>query len=194
MTGTVEGLKELKASLKRLDKKVEDKLLRASMTASLRVIAKAIKSEVPSTWKEGRKAIGWSFKRGKAKSKYKGTTWAKAGVGAGIKKAKRQKSDAKSKGRGGKGDTIKGVGQSARNFMWFVLGTDPRETGSKRVGAHRAGVKNRRVLTGNTIRRTGRIKPNGIVKRGTLKSQAAALAAMAKSLSAGIAREAAKVK
>jgi hypothetical protein len=44
------------------------------------------------------------------------------------------------------------------------------------------------------VKRTGRIKPNGIVKRGTLKSQAAALAAMAKSLSAGIEREAAKAK
>jgi hypothetical protein len=187
MTATVDGLKELKASLKRLDKKVEDKLLRASMTASLRVIAKAIKSEVPSTWKEGRKAIGWSFKRGKAKSKYKGTTWAKAGVGAGIKKAKRQKAGKDRSGR-------KGVGQGVGNFHWFILGTADRETGSKRVGAHKAGVVNRRVATGKMIRRTGRIKPNGIVKRGTLKSQAAALAAMAKSLTAGIEREAAKAK
>jgi hypothetical protein len=190
----IEGLKRLRNSLKLLNKKVQDKITRASMTASLRIIAKAIKSEVPSRWKEGRKAIGFSFRKGKASSRHKGVTFAKAGVGAGIKKARRQKDAAKSKGRGGKGHEIKGVGQGAGNFMWFVLGTNPRETGSKRVGAHRAGVVNKRKLTGNPVRRTGRLKPNPIVKRGTRKSKAAALAAMAKSIRSGIEREAAKVR
>lgn len=184
-TGTVEGLRQLQANLKNLDKKVQDKLTRASMTASLRIIAKAIKSEVPSTWKEGRKAIGWSFRKGKSKSQHKGVTFAKAGVGAGIKKAKRAKAG---KERGNK----KGVGIGVGNFHWFILGTAERFTGSKRVGARRAGVVNRRKLTGNPVRRTGKMKPNGIVKRGTLKSKSAALAAMAKSLQTGIEREAKK--
>ena len=187
MTGTIEGLKQLQANLKNLDKKVQEKLTRASMTASLRIIAKAIKSEVPSTWKEGRKAIGWSFKKGKASSRHKGVTFAKAGVGAGIKKAKRAKAG---KDRGKRA----GVGMGVSNFHWFVLGTAERFTGSKRVGAHRAGVINRRKLTGNPVRHTGKMTPNPIVKRGTLKSKAAALAAMAKSLETGIEREAAKGK
>ena len=168
MTATIEGLKQLQFNLKSLDKKVQEKLTRASMTASLRIIAKAIKSEVPSTWKEGRKAIGWSFKKGKARSQHKGVTFAKAGVGAGIKKAKRAKAG---KGRGNRA----GVGMGVSNFHWFVLGTAER-------------------LTGNPVRHTGKMRPNPIVKRGTLKSKAAALAAMAKSLQTGIEREAAKGK
>lgn len=188
--GTVDGLDRLKKSLQSLDKKVQDKLTRASMTASLRVIAKAIKSEVPSTWKEGRKAIGWSFKKGGARSRHAGATFAKAGVGAGIKGAARAKRTAENKfNRSGK---KKGVGMGVSNFHWFILGTAERETGSKRVGAHRAGVVNRRVATGGKVRRTGRIKPNPIVRRGSLKSKASALAAMAKSLQTGIEREAAR--
>ena len=182
----IEGLQRLRNSLKELDKKVRDKITRASMTASLRIIAKAIKSEVPSRWKEGRKAIGFSFRKGKASSRHKGVTFAKAGVGAGIKKAKRQKAG-NSRGK-------PGVGMGASNFHWFVLGTAERSTGSKRIGARRAGVKNKRVATGNPVRRTGRLKPNPIVKRGTLKSKAAALSAMAKSIQTGIEREAAKVR
>ncbi len=188
MMGTVTGMKELQRSLKNLDKKVQDKLTRASMTASLRIIAKAIKAEVPSTWKEGKKAIGWSFKKGKASSAHKGVTFAKAGVGAGIKKAKRDKARASSTRSGKK----KGVGMGVGNFHWFILGTAERFTGSKRIGAHRAGVVNARKPTGGKVQRTGKLQPNPIVKRGTLKSKAAALAAMAKSLQAGIEREAAK--
>jgi len=184
--GSIEGLQQLQNSLNALNEKVREKITRASMTASLRIIAKAIKSEVPSAWKDGRKSIGFSFRKGKASSVHKGITFAKAGVGAGIKKAKRQKA---SNLRG-----KPGVGMGAGNFHWFVLGTAERSTGSKRIGAHRAGVVNKRKLTGKVVRRTGKIKPNGIVKRGTLKSKAAALSAMAKSIQAGIDREAAKLR
>lgn len=184
-TGTISGLEKVRFKLKELDKKVQDKLSRESITASLKVIAKAIKSEVPSGWKEGRKAIGWSFRKGGSRSRHSGVTFAKAGVGAGVKKARRMKGGKSREGR-------KGVGQSASNFHWFVLGTKERSTGSKRAGAHKAGAENRRVPTGGKIQRTGKLKPNAIVKRGSLKSKAAALAAMAKTLQAGIERETAK--
>lgn len=190
----IEGLQQLQKNLKAFDKKVQDKITRSSMTASLRIIAKAIKSEVPSAWKNGRKAIGYSFRKGKSTSRHKGIIFAKAGVGAGIKKEKRIKNAAKSKRRGGKGDEIKGVGIGVGNFHWFVLGTAARSTASKRIGAHRSGVVNKRQLIGNAVRSTGRMKPWPIVKRGTLKSKAAALAAMAKSIQSGIEREAAKVR
>jgi hypothetical protein len=150
------------------------------------LIAKAIKAEIPSAWKEGRKAIGFSFMRGKGK--YAGKTFAKAGVGAGIKKKARDKRDQASKGRAGR----KGVGISVANFHWFILGTAERETGSKRVGAHRMGVVNRRVATGKKVQKTGRMKPHPIVARGAAKGQAAALIAMAENLRDGIEREAAK--
>ena len=150
------------------------------------MLAKAIKAEVPSKWKEGRKAIGFSFIRGKGK--FTGTTFAKAGVGAGLKKKAREKREASKGGRNGR----KGVGIGVANFHWFILGTAERETGSKRVGAHRRGVKNKRVATGGKVHKTGRMKPNHIVQRGAQKGRAASLTAMADSFKVGIEREAAK--
>jgi hypothetical protein len=182
MSVEITGIRELNRKLKQLSEKVQKKLVRAAMVASLRVTAKAIKSEVPSTWKEGRKAIGYSFKRGKTP----GVTFAKAGVGAGMKKAKRAK--AKQKPRIGHS----GVGIGVGNLHWFILGTAERFTGSKRVGARRKGVVNRRVSTGNAVRRTGKLQPNAIVKRGDMKSKGAAKAALITNLKAGIEREAKK--
>ncbi len=87
---------------------------------------------------------------------------------------------------------LKGVGVGVGNLHWFILGTAERETGSKRVGAHRRGVVNKRVATGNAVRKTGRMKPNPIVQRGAQKGRGASLKAMADNFKAGIEREAAK--
>lgn len=186
MSSEVLGVKQLQRKLNTLKASTQNKLERASVTAGLRATAKAMKSEVPSTWKEGRKAIGFSFVRGKGK--FAGTTFAKAGVGAGIKKKAREKREASKGSRAGE----KGVGLSTANMHWFVLGTAERKTGSKRVGAHRRGVVNRRVATGGKVRRTGRMKGNPIVVRGAQKGRAASLKAMADNFKAGIEREAAK--
>jgi len=186
MSSEVLGVELVKKKLAALRLSVQNKLERQAVSAGLRMLAKAIKSEVPSAWKEGRKAIGFSFIRGKGK--FAGTTFAKAGVGAGIKKKAREKREASKGGRNGR----KGVGISVANFHWFILGTAERETGSKRVGAHRIGVVNRRVATGKKVRKTGRMKPHSIVARGAAKGQAAALNAMAENFRAGIEREAAK--
>jgi|GEM_PF-2365586 len=186
MSCEVLGVKQLQKTLDRLKASVQNKLERLAVVAALRVTAKAIKSEVPSAWKEGRKAIGWSFVRGKGK--LVGTTFAKAGVGAGIKKKTRDKRETTKKSRSGR----KGVGIGVANLHWFVLGTRERETGSKRVGAHRRGVVNKRVATGKKVQKTGRLQPNPIVQRGANKSRSAALQAMADNFEAGIEREAVK--
>ena len=186
MSSEVLGVELVKKKLKALRLSVQNKLERQAVSAGLRMLAKAIKSEVPSAWKEGRKAIGFSFIRGKGK--FAGTTFAKAGVGAGLKKKAREKRESSKGSRNGR----KGVGIGVANFHWFILGTEERETGSRRVGAHRSGVINRRVLTGKKVRKTGRMKPNPIVTRGALKGHAASLAAMAENLRDGIEREAAK--
>jgi hypothetical protein len=186
MSAEVLGVESVKKKLEALRLSVRNKLERQAVSAGLRMLAKAIKSEVPSAWKEGRKAIGFSFIRGKGK--FAGTTFAKAGVGAGIKKKAREKREASKGSRNGR----KGVGIGVANLHWFILGTAERETGSKRVGAHRRGVVNRRVLTGKKVRKTGRIKPNPIVTRGASKGRAASIKAMADNFAAGIEREAAK--
>lgn len=186
MASVVTGAKELDRKLAKLKRSVQNKVQRQAVLAGLRIITKAIKAEVPSTWKEGRKAIGFSFVRGKKQNI--GQTFAKAGVGAGMKKKAREKRASNAKQRGKK----KGIGIGVSNLHWFILGTQERFTGSKRVGAHRKGVVSRRVSTGKQRRRTGRMKPNPIVARGTQKSRAAAKTAIANNLKAGIEREAAK--
>jgi len=186
MSSEVLGVKKLQKKLNALRASTQSKLERQAVLAGLRILAKAIKSEVPSAWKEGRKAIGFSFIRGKGK--FAGTTFAKAGVGAGLKKKAREKLEALKGSRNGR----KGVGMGVANLHWFILGTAERETGTKRVGAHRKGVVNRRIPTGKKVRKTGRLKPNPIVTRGASKGRSASLAAMAENLRAGIEREAAK--
>lgn len=186
MAVEVLGSKELQKKLERLRTSTQNKLQRAAALAGLRVITKAIKAEVPSTWKEGKKAIGFSFARGKGK--HLGHTFAKSGVGAGIRKKARGKQATKAKSRKGR----KGVGIGVSNLHWFVMGTAERFTGSKRVGAHRRGKANQRVATGKTVRRTGRMTKNPIVARGFAKSQAAATKAIADNFRAGIEREAIK--
>lgn len=186
MSAEVLGVKKLQKKLHGLRQSTKNKLERSAVSAGLRVTAKAIKSEVPSTWKEGRKAIGYSFSRGKGK--WMGSTFAKAGVGAGIRKKTRDKRNQSKSDRSGR----KGVGIGVGNFHWFILGTAERETGSKRVGAHRRGVASKRVATGGKVQKTGRMKPNPIVQRGAKKGQAASLKAMADNFKAGIERESAK--
>lgn len=177
-----------KALLKKLDnlsKKASNKVGKKAITAGVKVVAKAIKSEIPSTQKSARKAIGHSFKKPRS-GKWKNVIFAKAGAGAGMKKAKRAKMAAKAKG------TIrkkKGVGIGVSNVMWLLAGTDKRWTGTKRVGAHRAGVKNKRVDTGKRKRFTGRVKKSGIVQRAEKKSRGAAAAIIKGTFAAELLKE-----
>ncbi len=186
MSAQVLGVKQLQKTLNTLKASTQNKLERSAVISGLRATAKAMRAEVPSAWKEARKAIGYSFVRGKGK--WKGTTFAKAGVGAGIRKKSREKQSQNKKNRAGR----RGVGIGVTNFHWFVLGTEERETGSKRIGAHGRGVKNKRVATGTAVRKTGRMKPNPIIKRGAQKGRAASLKAMADNFKSGIEREASK--
>ena len=175
---TVTGVPELQKRFRKLEAKVQTKLVKAAVTAGGRVVVKAIKRNIPSNLKDGRKAIGFRFSKGKGA--HSGKTFAKAGVGVGLKKSK----------KAGKSRTGRpGVGVGASNLHWFIMGTEERSTGSKRVGAHRRGVVNRRVLTGKTVRRTGRLKKEEIVKMAVSQSKTAAEQAIENNIMAGINRE-----
>lgn len=160
MTTTVDS-KALLKKMDQLSKAAANKVGKKAITEGAKVMAKAIKKQIPSKQKSARKAIGYSFKRPRS-GKYKNVIFAKAGAGAGMKKEKRQKMAAKMKESRKK---RKGVGIGVSNVMWLLAGTEERSTGSKRVGAHRAGVKNRRKLTGGKVKRTGRMKKSGYVQR-----------------------------
>lgn len=157
---TTLDIKDLLRRMEGLSKAAANKVGKKAIVEGAKLMAKAIKKEIPSKQKSARKAIGYSFKRPRS-GKWKNMIFAKAGAGAGMGKKKRGKMTAKAKGREGK----KGVGIGVSNVMWLLAGTEERSTGSKRVGAHRAGVKNKRVLTGGKVQRTGRMKKSGYVQK-----------------------------
>lgn len=182
MSSEVLGVESVKKKLEALRLSVQNKLVKASITAGGRVLVKAIKKQIPSRWKDGRKTVRQRFMKGQRYGSP--AAMAKVGIGVAMKKKKIPPTAKRNR---------KGVGIGFNNFHWFVLGTEERETGSKRVGAHRRGVKNKRVATGGKVRRTGRMKkPDSIVQRGAQNGRAAAIMAMAENLRDGIEREAAK--
>jgi len=189
MTVKVTGYRELDGKLSRMRKSVQRKIIKKAMKSGAKIVAMAIKRELPNSWKGAKRTIGFSSTR-IGRGKFKGVSFAKAGAGVGMKKKRRMAAAAKSKlkGRGNR----KGVGIGVSNIMWFMKGTDPRYTGTKRVGAHRRGVKNRRVDTGGIKRYTGRLKKSGIVQRAYRASKGPAKSVIAGELIAGIMREAKK--
>lgn len=179
------GEVQLIRKMDQLKTRVQKKLARQSVLAAARVVAKAIKKEIPSAWKEGRKSIGSSAKDDKTT----GVVMGKAGVGVGMKKGKRAKINAKLKPRGKR----KGVGLGVNNFHWFLMGTDDRHTGTKKGTKTINGVKTvTQKATGNAKKFTGRMKKTPIVQRAWASSKGAAKKTMIANLRAGIEREAAK--
>lgn len=188
MTTSVDA-KQLLKKMEQLSKAAANKVGKKAITEGAKLMAKAIKKQIPSRQKSARKAIGYSFKRPRS-GKYKNVIFAKAGAGAGMKKAKRQKMNAMQKEKRRK---RKGVGIGVSNIHWLLAGTDERYTGTKRVGAHRAGVKNKRVtIKGRTPKRTGRMKKSGYVQKAQAESGGAVEAVIIGWLHKGIMKEASK--
>ena len=131
---TVLGIPELDKRLEGLQLAVANRVARSALAKGARVAAKTIKSEIPSRHKAMRKAIGSSVKRVKS-GPNKGFTQAKAGAAVG-KKAAKQKAEAEQTKAQRKAEGKPGVGISAQNIHWYILGTRERtvtKTG-QRVG------------------------------------------------------------
>ncbi len=184
----VSGDKELLKKMDNLSKAVRNKIGKKAVTAGVKIMAKAIKKEIPSNQKSARKAIGYSFKR-PGSGRYKNIIFAKAGAGAGMKKEKRRKIEAQR--RFNRKSKKKGVGIGVSNVHWLLAGTDKRYTGTKRGGAHKAGNK-RRVDTGKKKKYTGRVKRSGIVQRAERTAKSAVAAVIKGQVMVGIDRELAK--
>lgn len=187
---SVDGIANLDRRLKTLAVRVQKKLVRNALTAGMRIVAKAIKREVPSKWKAGRRAVGQSVKVDKYDKP--GQLTGKAGVGVGMKRTKLQKLNAaaKARGRGHK----KGVGLGVANFHWFVAGTEDRYTGTKKWITRVNRVKTVTLKrTGNATRFTGRMKKTPIVKRGYKASKSEAAKVIKANFLSGVEREVAKL-
>ena len=185
MTTTVD-VKKLLKKMEQLSKAAGNKVGKKAITEGAKLMARAIKKQIPSQQKSARKAIGYSFKRPR-KGKWKNMIFAKAGAGAGMSKNKREKQASKSKGREGR----KGVGIGVSNIMWLLAGTDKRYTGSKRVGAHKRGNR-KRVATGGKVKYTGRMKKSGYVQKAHAQSGKAVEAVIIGQLYKGIMKELSK--
>ena len=173
MAASIYGDKRLDRKLKELGGKAAKRIAQAGVRKSVQVVAKAIKRDIPSRFKNARKGVGWRATMGRAASKYGGAraAVAKAGVGVGMKKAKREKLAAE---HNASRNDMPGVGIGAGNFHWWVIGT-----------------KNRRTRGG---RRTGRMRARmpGMAQRAAEKSAGPIKTAMAKEVSRQLLKEAAK--
>jgi len=153
------GYKELDKALGSLKESAANKLLRPAMGKALRTIAKSIRQQVPAKYKDAKRAIGSRF----GKAKKKGQIVAKAGSGVGIKFKRIAKEQAK---RATKKKKTGGVGISAQNIHWFILGTADRQTGYKSRRIKGGGREKRRTL--NPVAYRGKMPPvlEGIVEKG----------------------------
>jgi len=172
----VTGDKKLDENLRALGEKGMNRVARSSIGKGLTVIKKAIQRAVPPIAKGAaqghqtksiRDAIGTSIK----KSKINGQLQAKAGAAVGKKrKVVLEVAAARAFSRKGLGNDIGGVGVSANNVHWYILGTRPRYT---KNGAYR-----------------GRMPAEGAVKRGAANSMRQANDAIIEGIRTGIVREA----
>jgi hypothetical protein len=182
------GDRELKKQMEKLSKAVNNRISKKALGVGTKIVAKAIKKQIPNSQKSARKAIGASVQRPK-KGAWKGWTFAKAGAGVGMKKEKRQRKSAEAKFN--RKSKRKGVGIGVSNIMWLLEGTDKRYTGTKRVGAHKRGNK-KRVDTGKPKKYTGRMRKSGYVQKAERETRSQVSQAIRGEVMKGIQREMAK--
>ena len=119
--GSITGDKAIDRRLANLSTRGSQRAITAGILAGMTPIAKAMRAAINATSasselkREGRKAVGKRFKKAKGGAK-KGTREAKVGFGVGKKRKK-----AADRAGGG-------VGISAANIQWPVLGTEERAT------------------------------------------------------------------
>jgi hypothetical protein len=133
---------------------------RNAIRAGQRVLVAGIKSKIPGRYKDARRAIGHSLKRAR-QTEHADQVVAKVGAAVGMKKNTRPVTR-----------TRPGVGLSARNIHWAILGTGDR--------AHESGHP-----TGSMPAILG-----GVVKAGYAASSAAASDKIKKTLAAYIEKHA----
>jgi hypothetical protein len=181
MTMALAGLEELRAALYNLRDGAQKKAAKAAINAGLQQIVRGVRNEVngatisPELKAAVRRTIGKSLKK-------KGDDYlGKAGFGLAGGHSKTTKA---------RDAANPGVGVSASNVHWFVLGTQERFAGIKGTGR---GHK-RMELTGKQQHRTGQIQPvfAGYLARACESSADAILLAAGEKLSQVLLAEAQK--
>lgn len=120
----VTGDRKLNTFLNNLEKKVPKNASRTALAKSARVLVRATKNLIPSEYPDIKKAIGWRRVKQKGAGS-RGRYQAKLGAAVGIKESVRLRI-AKEKREENKKKEKKGVGISANNVHWTILGTTER--------------------------------------------------------------------
>lgn len=138
MSDAIQGFEQLERRLMSLGDATKIKrLAKAGVVAGQRVVVKAIKAQIPGSYKEVRKAVGQSFKRLK-KGEDAGSVSAKLGIAVGKKQISKEEQKAIMRQRRAAGK--KGVGISARNALWLVVGTKFMKRAPPLAGVVQRGV------------------------------------------------------
>ena len=151
MTVYVTGVKELDRNIEKLTEKVQKKVATAAVRKGLQAAVKGIKAEIPSKYKDARKAVGWSFKVDRSrKSDTYGQKVGKVGSKVGKKLSKlkewgiKQKEKRKSAGK-------RGAGIGPNNLHWFITGT--RRMKPKLPGLATRGMRSAKSQIGQAVKK-----------------------------------------
>ena len=155
----ITGDRELDRALVQVETEIAVKVVVAGVRAAQAGIAAGIRKAIPSRYKQARKSIGSRFKR------RSGQGIIKAKTGAAVGKRRRNTGD-----RGGR----PGVGISAANIHWLLMGTAERR--------HKSGKS------------TGRMPPLGAVRQGYSAALPTLPPRIQKAMRRTLDREVAKVK
>jgi hypothetical protein len=191
----VEGLDDVKSFLAGLAAGGSARVVRAAVGAAMTVIAQGARDQInataapPAVKRAARKLIGKRF------SRQGGVVRAKVGFAVGMSQTVKRGSAAYERQTQRYLKKRPGVGLSAADIHWFVLGTKDRFTGARTTRRRTAqGLRYYRKLTGNASRPTGRIDPdldNVMQAAAVAQAQIASRAAVTKAAEA-LAREAAR--
>lgn len=170
MATVVEGSLRVRWALRKFRQSTQTRITKAAQRTALSGLAKDIKAQIPGRHKDARKAVGSSLKKSRKTALVEG----KAGIGVGKKKKKQvQDEQAAKRGR-------PGVGITANNIHWMILGTKERYT--KKGKQYRGIMRPNDELKDLIVRswRLGRIKFMATMEkrmRQLIEREAAKLAA-----------------
>lgn len=179
--GAIVGAKELQIKLRHLAEVGSKRAIVAGIRAAMPPLAKAMRAAInsseasPELKREARKTIGARFGKTRAIQE----RHAKVGFGVGMRAAAIGRAmTARGKRIAAGKQEKKGVGISAANIHWFVLGTDDRYSGGTRRRVRKTAemAKGFTVYGGSGLHPTGRIRNIfGQVTRLAFASSAAAM-------------------
>jgi hypothetical protein len=190
------GDRELKRKLDRLSRKGSKKAIEAGVRAGMQPVAKAMRAGInmtsdasPELKREARKTIGARIVKATKKEERQG----KVGFKVGKRKAAIGKAVAAREKRIAKGAKGGGVGVSAANVHWFVLGTKKRKLDSPVVAA--IGRTKGGDMIIRRVQQTGKVGPVfGDVTRQAVASASGAFFATAKQKTLQVIQKEAKKK